>query len=164
MKLTLVGSPEEIAEFLALRATPPLECSSSPSWPPLTIGDETVRFNFPTLDFGKFSEPPKPKPPAQTIEPEAIERMEFGLEQAGAPVDVTAINRQIGELLKSPGFQHWAARHFEAIDAFEPPMLRAKRFLFAQCVKDGKFHLDVLDGFITRFLPPKDPVTFEGDH
>lgn len=206
MKLTLVGSPKEIAEFLALRASPQAS-SSSASWP-ARDSDLPIRYDFPTLAFGKpygpplvcegcggphrnadcpkragEVPPPRSKPPAQTIEPLAIERLEFGVDQAGMPVDVAAIHRTIGELLKNASFQSAAAANMPPIDAFEPPMMHAKRFLMAHCVRDNQFNLAALDAMCQRYMqdssqacatfaaaPPYQPtdsgkvsVTFEGE-
>lgn len=83
------------------------------------------------------------------------------------PVDVAAVHRAIGELLKNAAFQRAAAANMPPLDAFEPPMLRAKRFLMAHCVRNNQFDLAALDAFCRRYIGPPDPgnvnVTFEGE-
>lgn len=139
MKLTIEGTPEEIAAFLAARAA--------------TVAPEILP--APAIPAAAQAEPaaePREKPPAQTIEPMAIERLEFGVDQAGMPVDVAAVHRAIGELLKNAAFQRAAAANMPPLDAFEAPMMHAKRFLMAHCVRDNQFNLAALDVMCHRYL------------
>lgn len=153
MKLTIEGTPEEIDAFLAARAA--------------TVAPEILP--APAIPAAAQAEPaaePREKPPVQTIEPLAIERLEFGVDQAGVPVDVAAIHRRIGELLKSPYFQSVAATNMPQLDVFEPPMMRAKRFLMSHCVRDNQFNLATLDVMCRRYMPldaGQGSVTFEGE-
>lgn len=169
MKLTIEGTPEEIATFLAARATAAPEILPAPSIPAAAQVEPDAE--------------QREKPPAQTIEPLAIERLEFGVDQAGMPVDVAAVHRAIGELLKNAAFQRAAAANMPPLDAFEPPMMHAKRFLMAHCVRDNQFNLAALDAMCQRYMqdssqacatfaaaPPYQPtdsgkvsVTFEGE-
>lgn len=150
MKLTVQGSPQEIAAFLGMRSQG-------------MATSEPLRMDFPTLDFAADAapaeDPDAPKPSPQTIAPGAIERLEFGVDQAGAPIDVAAVHRSIGELLRSPAFQRAAAANLPPLDAFEAPMMHAKRFLYAHCIRDNQFNLGALEAFCARYLAPTVPPT-----
>ena len=151
MKLTIQGTPQEIAAFLDMRSR-------------AQVTSEPLRMNLPRLNFGAgfadvapVEDPDAPKPPPQTIAPSAIERLEFGVDQAGAPIDVAAVHRSIGELLRSPAFQRAAAANLPPLDAFEAPMMHAKRFLYAHCIRDNQFNLGALEAFCARYLAPTVP-------
>lgn len=142
MKLTIEGMPEELAAFLGGRGV---------ATAPVLI--EPVRPDPVT------HEPNTDAPPAQTIAPSAIEKLEFGVDSAGAPVDVAAVHRRIGELLRSRSFQEHAALHVPLLDAFEPPMMRAKRFLHGTCVRDNLFDLGKLEALCAMHLVPQQAMT-----
>lgn len=146
MKLTIEGTPEEIEAFLAARA--PAETPKHPS--PVSAPVE------PRVEAAGD----EPKPPSQTIAPVAIERLEFGVDQAGSPVDIAAVHRSIGELLRSIPFQRAAAANMPPLDAFEAPMMHAKRFLYAHCIRDNQFNLGALEAFCMRYLAPSCEASF----
>jgi len=142
MKMILNGTPEELVAFLERRALSFEDCA--PAIPIIVPKVEPPD-----------AEPEKDKPAAQTIAPTAIERMEFGLDSMGAPVDVAAVHRRIGELLRSASFQRYAAAQIPALDNFEPPMVHAKRFLLGLCVRDNLFDLAALDALCAVYVQPQ---------
>lgn len=145
MKFTIEGTPQEIASFLDQRIAP----GSSTSFHSVA--------EIPATD-------PKDKPPIQTIEPGAIEREQFGSIGDGEAEGYASVQRRIDTLVKMPSVQKDARDRLEMTSAFESDMQLARRFIAAECVRDGRFQTDRFDLLCHRyFLPDADrKVTFEG--
>lgn len=118
-----------------------------------------VQWDEPTGEL-LVAEDPKPKPEPRTIEPGGIERATFGAEGISGP-DFIEFQRRMGALMKSDAFHRAVFPRFPALDAFEGPMVRARRVVMALCVTGNRFDPNVFNMLFDNYVEGKgDSITY----